>query len=139
MRATLAEAVTSIKFYLYRSLRRRLQRIQEKYSFGETPQELDDDEAGLATLAEETVQIEAESRDLLSRRLHELLTQLPKRQIEALTLYYYDDFSIREIAQLMDINEKSVRNFLHRGLTVLRQNRNWLIGSLLICWLLLTQ
>ncbi len=134
-RATLVQDIISIKFYLYRSLRRRLQRIQGKYQLGDDIQEFDD-ESGLTTLAEETVQIEQESRDLLSRRLQELLTQLPKRQIEALTLYYYDDFSVREIAQIMDVNEKSVRNFIHRGLTILRQNRNWLIGSLLISWLL---
>lgn len=134
MRSTLATDIVSIKFYLYRSLRRRLQRIQNKYSSGESIEELDND--NLITFAEDVTQIEQESHDLLSRRLQELLTQLPKRQVEALTLYYYDDFSIREIAQVMDVNEKSVRNFIYRGLTLLRQNRNWLIGSLLIFWLL---
>ncbi|MBD2757193.1 RNA polymerase sigma factor [Spirosoma sp. BT704] len=139
MRATLSREITSIKFYLYRALRRRLQRIQGKYQLGEDIQEIYDDETTLTVINEETVQIEEESRDLLRRRLQELLTQLPKRQVEALTLYYYDDFGIREIAQIMDVNEKSVRNFLHRGLKALRHNRNWLIGSLLILLFLINQ
>lgn len=134
MRATLSREITSIKFYLYRALRRRFQRIQGKYQFSEDIQDAED---SITAINEETVQIEQESRDLLRRRLQELLTQLPKRQVEALTLYYYDDFGIREIAQIMDVNEKSVRNFLHRGLKSLRQNRNWLIGSLLVFWYLI--
>ncbi|GAB4004374.1 sigma-70 family RNA polymerase sigma factor [Spirosoma migulaei] len=136
MRATLSEEIISIKFYLYRSLRRRIHRMQGKYQTGERIEELVDDDTTPTSVTEETTQIEQESRDLLSRRIQELLTQLPKRQVEALTLYYYDEFSIAEIAQLMDVNEKSVRNFIHRAITSLRQNRNWLIGSLLIFWLL---
>ncbi|QHW01544.1 sigma-70 family RNA polymerase sigma factor [Spirosoma endbachense] len=137
MRATLSEDINSIKFYLYRSLRRRIHRMQDKYQTAESIDDMADDEKTPMAIAEETVQIEQESRDLVSRRIQELLTHLPKRQVEALTLYYFDDFGISEIAQIMDVNEKSVRNFIHRALTSLRQNRNWLIGSLLIFWLLL--
>ncbi|MFD2932810.1 RNA polymerase sigma factor [Spirosoma flavum] len=137
MRATLLEDITSIKFYLYRSLRRRMHRMQGKYQIGENIDEITDEEGTPTTSTEETVRIEQESRELLTRRIQELLAHLPKRQVEALTLYYYDDFGINEIAQIMDVNEKSVRNFIHRALTSLRQNRNWLIGSLLIFWLLL--
>jgi RNA polymerase sigma factor (sigma-70 family) len=137
MRATLSEDINSIKFYLYRSLRRRIHRMQDKYQTAGSIDDMADDENTPMSIAEETVQIEQESRDLVSRRIQELLTHLPKRQVEALTLYYFDDFGISEIAQIMDVNEKSVRNFIHRALTSLRQNRNWLIGSLLIFWLLL--
>ncbi|QIP18048.1 RNA polymerase sigma factor [Spirosoma aureum] len=137
MRATLSEDINSIKFYLYRSLRRRIHRMQDKYQTAESIDDMADDEKTPMSIAEEAVQIEQESKDLVSRRIQELLTHLPKRQVEALTLYYFDDFGISEIAQIMDVNEKSVRNFIHRALTSLRQNRNWLIGSLLIFWLLL--
>lgn len=138
MRASLSEDILSIKFYLYRSLRRRIQRIQGKYQSSENIDEIADEEATPMSITEETVQIEQESKAMLTRRIQELLAHLPKRQAEALTLYYYDDFSISQIAQIMDVNEKSVRNFIHRALTSLRQNRNWLIGSLLISWLLLS-
>ncbi|GAB4040009.1 RNA polymerase sigma factor [Spirosoma jeollabukense] len=138
MRASLAEEIVSIKFYLYRSLRRRIQRIQGKYQSSENIDEIANEDGTPTSTAEETVQIEQESKAMLTRRIQELLAHLPKRQVEALTLYYYDDFSISQIAQIMDVNEKSVRNFIHRALTSLRQNRNWLIGSLLISWLLLS-
>lgn len=136
MRASLSEEIIAIKFYLYRSLRRRIQRMQGKYQSSENIDEIADDDSTPTARAEETIQIEQESSELLTRRMQELLAHLPKRQVEALTLYYYDDFGISEIAQIMDVNEKSVRNFIHRALTSLRQNRNWLIGSLLIFGLL---
>ncbi|GAB4022026.1 RNA polymerase sigma factor [Spirosoma koreense] len=138
MRSTLSDDIGSVKFYLYRSLRRRIHRMQGKYPSGENIDELADHHNAPTAVTEEAVQIQQESQELVSRRIQELLTHLPKRQVEALTLYYYDEFSIAEIAQLMDVHEKSVRNFIHRALTSLRQNRNWLIGSLLIFWLLLS-
>ncbi|WP_317166513.1 RNA polymerase sigma factor [Spirosoma terrae] len=138
MHATLSADINSIKFYLYRSLRRRIHRMQEKYHSDERIDEVADEATTPISATEESIQIEQESRVLLHKRIQELITNLPKRQAEALTLYYFDDFSIHDIAQIMDVNEKSVRNFIHRALTSLRQNRNWLIGSLLILWLLMS-
>lgn len=138
MHATLSADINSIKFYLYRSLRRRIHRMQEKYQSDERIDEVADEATTPISATEESIQIEQESRVLLHKRIQELIANLPKRQAEALTLYYFDDFSIHDIAQIMDVNEKSVRNFIHRALTSLRQNRNWLIGSLLILWLLMS-
>ncbi len=36
-------------------------------------------------------------------------------------LYYYQDFSYAQIADILAINEQSVRNLLQRGLHKLRQ------------------
>jgi len=42
--------------------------------------------------------------------------------LEAITLRYYENFGIEEIASIMDISEKTVRNTLHNSLTLLRKN-----------------
>ncbi|CAG4990920.1 hypothetical protein DYBT9275_00640 [Dyadobacter sp. CECT 9275] len=66
--------------------------------------------------------------------MKELLSQLPERQVEAITLRYFDGFSVDEIAQIMGVTDKSVRNFLYKALFSLRQTREVLISSILIVW-----
>ena len=55
--------------------------------------------------------VERESSTLLTQRLNSLLGQLPARQIEAITLRYYDEFSFAETAQIMGVSEKCGQEF----------------------------
>lgn len=45
----------------------------------------------------------------------ELLTNLPHRQKAALLLHYYLDLPVREVAQVMEIPEGTVKTLIHRG------------------------
>ena len=54
-----------------------------------------------------------------------------------ITLRYFDEFSMDEIAEIMNVNEKSVRNFIYKALTSLRQSREMLLISSLIFWMLI--
>lgn len=49
------------------------------------------------------------------------LTNLPPQQQQALILRYMQNFSHKEIAQIMDKTEGAVKQLLHRGLTCLRE------------------
>jgi RNA polymerase sigma-70 factor (ECF subfamily) len=61
----------------------------------------------------------AERRDL-SNSMRSALLGLPDTQRRALTLFYFDDLSVVEIAQAMVTSEQSVRALLKRGRMALR-------------------
>ena len=132
LRNNLTENITSIKFYLYRALRRRINIGQDKFPVTEEITFIDDHEVPANGTNSETIFIEGESKNILEKRLQGLIAKLPERQVEALTLRYFDDFSIEEIAQIMGVNDKSVRNFIYKALTSLRQNREFILPTVLI-------
>jgi RNA polymerase sigma factor (sigma-70 family) len=120
----------SIKFYLYRSLRNRIIRNSEKNNhvaidfadlFGNI----------IGELSFEDDLITNEQLNEQQQRLKQAIKQLPKRQQEIIQLRYYHDFSLDEIADVMHINNQSVRNLLHRAITELRQH----FTLLLLFWL----
>ncbi|WP_229208828.1 RNA polymerase sigma factor [Dyadobacter luticola] len=137
LRGTLTENVTSVKFYLYRALRRRIHLAQDRFPITQELTLLDDEDTPANLADSESILIDLESSSIRAKRVREMLANLPERQIEALTLRYFDDFSIEEIAGIMGVSDKSVRNFIYKALTSLRQNRQILIiSSLIICMLL---
>ena len=138
LRHNLSDNIISVKFYLYRAIRRRIHLAHEKFPLTEEITSMHDHEFPVNLSNTETSLIEHESSSLRSTKIRKLLSELPERQIEALTLRYFDDFAIDEIALIMGVSEKSVRNFIYKALTSLRQNRQILIvSSLIICLLLI--
>lgn len=137
LRHNLAGNVTSVKFYLYRALRRRIHKAHDKFPLTEELHSLADHSLLVNIQDSETQLIDLESSALRASRVRKLLSELPERQMEALTLRYFDDFGIDEIAQIMNVSEKSVRNFIYKALTSLRQKRQTLLlPGLIICMLL---
>jgi RNA polymerase sigma factor (sigma-70 family) len=136
LRQNLSGNVISVKFYLYRALRRRIHLAHSKFPETREISAMYDHEEPVSMFNSETTLIENESSSVLAARIQQLLSVLPERQIEALTLRYFDDFSIAEIALIMGVNEKSVRNFIYKALTSLRQNSQSLVASALIPCLL---
>ncbi len=134
LRQTLADA-DSVKFYLFRSLRRQIRHLREKQqrynallpSFVTASQPAPDQPL-----------IELEQEEQLTRRLTQLLQELPQRQLEVVVLRYYENFKTDQIAAIMGITEKSVRNTLHKALTHLRQQAQYLAPFLgwLMLWLM---
>ena len=110
--------VANVKYYLFRSLRRELHRLSDRQKRFER---VDMD----TLLASYDLPLEASApgdEDELAGKLAGILKKLPKRQYEAILLRYYEDFSILEIATLMGISAKTVRNTLFNALTQLRQD-----------------
>ena len=135
MRQNLAD-VDSVKFYLFRSLRRQLHRLTEKekrlFDTNATPVDASDHHTV------EQVIVEQEQGQQLIQRLTAALSQLPQRQLEVVSLRFYENFKTDEIAAIMGITEKSVRNTLHKALTHLRDQAHLLapLLGLLALWLI---
>ncbi len=129
LKGGISEEVGSVRFYLYRSLRRRIHQALRKECY-ENP--ADYEKILPAQTSHEFSIIQDEASVLQKERLNELIRRLPQRQVEALTLKYFEDFSIGEIACIMEVSEKSVRNFLYKAMVTLRDNRHWLVFSALI-------
>ncbi|AKU19175.1 hypothetical protein VV02_21470 [Luteipulveratus mongoliensis] len=56
-------------------------------------------------------------RDLL----RSMVTTLPRQQRVIVALRYYEDQSVKEVAQIMEISEAAVRSSCHKALTSLRE------------------
>jgi RNA polymerase sigma factor (sigma-70 family) len=110
----------SIRFYLYVSLRNRILRNIEKHNHTSIDtQNLFENIIGVLSVEDELISTEQYSEQII--QLKRAIRQLPKRQQEIIQLRYYHDFSFEEIAEMMQINNQSVRNLLHRAITELRQ------------------
>jgi RNA polymerase sigma-70 factor (ECF subfamily) len=57
----------------------------------------------------------------LSRRMDQLLGELPPLQRAALTLFYYEDRPVAEIARMLDLPENTVKTHMSRGRAALRE------------------
>lgn len=113
--------VSLIKAYLFKSLRRDLNRIPY------TPVLKKESEAILLSsqsgivFSPEDVVVEDEKRQYLQQQIADVLNKLPARQREAVYLKYYEGLEYREIAQIMGVHYQSVINFLYKAMTVLKK------------------
>lgn len=123
LRKTLTPEVTSVKFYLFRALRRRIHRAQLSVPATQEISETYEQEAPLITRSSENDLIEHETRQRLTGWLHSSVAQLPNRQAEVITLRYFEEFTIPETARIMGVSQKSVRNFIYKALCTLRETR----------------
>jgi RNA polymerase sigma-70 factor (ECF subfamily) len=105
---------TSIKYYLFRSLRRRLHKLADIRPVPAA--------STLQTESIEDLKIKKEEHLQLLHRLQLLMSRLPERQQEVIRLRFYDNFSWEEIAGILQINEQSVRNLVQRAIIKLRES-----------------
>ncbi len=57
----------------------------------------------------------------LRERIAELVEKLPPRERMAFVLKHFEELKIREISQMMEISEGTVKSFLHRAVVTLRE------------------
>lgn len=119
-RAQLA-STSSIKFYLFRALRFKIQR-NKKTSHSEQMDPIEDYLSLLTSSSHEDLYIHNEIQILQLANIKDTLEKLPLRQKEAINLRYYHQFSNEEIAQIMDINYHSACKFIYAGLKNLKEN-----------------
>lgn len=66
---------------------------------------------------------EAEAVDIAEQMdVADALDLLPEKYKTALMLRFYQDFTVKQIANVMDCPEGTVKTSLHRGLTLLKKN-----------------
>jgi RNA polymerase sigma-70 factor (ECF subfamily) len=118
-RTNLSE-VNEVKFYLFRSLKNRILRQLEKDVFDKS-EDVDVYLDFLNSISEEQKKIDSEQFDANLDTLQRAIAHLPIRQQEVINLKYYHDFTLDEIAKLMDVNKQSVSNLLFRSYAILRK------------------
>lgn len=126
MRQNLADT-SSIKYYLFRSLRRKIHRLSEGERIFDSFHEIDQDTRIPFVLSDETLRIECETMEEQIQALQKALLKLPTRQIEAIRLRFFDGFELYEVANIMQMNEQSVRNLIQRSIHKLRLSFDLLV------------
>ncbi len=110
-----------VKFYLLKSLRRKIHRQSLKQQWLTDEEELDFEAENLGELSIEQQIIEVETSEALLRQLNTELSILPKRQQEIIYLKFYENLDNESIAQVMSISRQAVANLLYRTLKELRE------------------
>ena len=108
----------SIRFYLFKVLRRKIYRNLDLKT------DYQADFTGLIWENEGSIEnliIDNESQAERLKALTDAIQQLPPRQREVIELRFYHGFSYEQIAEITEINFQSVHNNMHRALTNLRQ------------------
>lgn len=122
-RATLGDT-NAIKYYLFKSLRRRVIEVLEKQSKAAQESRAVADSYHhdeLATASQEVNIIEAETSIAKNRRLAEAIENLPPRQKEAIYLLYFSKLEYEEIAAIMSLSIRTVYNQIHTAIQTLRR------------------
>jgi RNA polymerase sigma factor (sigma-70 family) len=118
-RANLGD-VRSVKVYLFTAFRRLLIdksrhfKVEEAYTAAFNPTDRWENSPEDDFLFEEKRLTDAQ-------KLKKAILKLPNRVREAVTLRYFEEMSYADIAQIMDLKERTVYNFVHEGLTLLRR------------------
>jgi RNA polymerase sigma-70 factor (ECF subfamily) len=129
--------VNEVKFYLFRSLKNRIVRQLEKDIFDKS-EDIDTYLDFLISISDEQKKIDSEQYDADLETLQKAIAHLPIRQQEVINLKYYHDFTLDEIAKLMDVNKQSVSNLLFRSYTTLRSIiKSWTISIFFLKYFIL--
>lgn len=114
---------SSIKFYLYRSLKRKLIRVLERRKKQEgSTHEIKENFNLSFVFSHEMVIIEQQCAEETKNNLSKAIAGLTNRQKEALFLKFYEGLTNEQIASIMALNSQSVYNIIHQALKVLRQS-----------------
>ncbi len=114
--------VHSVKYYLFVWLKRKIvKKLIEQRKVPVVSNVLEEYTFEIVFSPESTLIAEQFSEEQQRSLLH-ALNQLTRRQKEAITLRFYDGFSYEEIATLLSMNTKSVRNIIYRAMLILRKN-----------------
>lgn len=110
------ENTNNIKSFLFVSLKNRLISIMRHESHG---QELTSD--FLLYVDTSDVLDNEEEQKHYEKQVNELLSLLTNRQREAIYLYYIQNLSNKEVAQILNITPKSTRNIIYSAVKKMRE------------------
>jgi len=114
--------VTKIKGYLFRAVQREILKNVKKDARPDGFDEEYLENNFQIEVSPETSMIRNESALERKESLQSALNQLTSRQRKALLLFYEDELSYKEIAELMNFSEvKSARKLIYRALSALKE------------------
>jgi RNA polymerase sigma factor (sigma-70 family) len=111
----------SIKFYLFKSLRRRIISTQEETVRLNKKNEGVTTGQEMAEFSYEHLLVSRQVEEEQQERLVNSLNALTKRQREAIILKFYDNLSFQEVAEVMSLNIKSTYNLISKAIEVLKE------------------
>ncbi len=109
----------SVKFYLFRVLRRKI--TQSPLARKITDCGIEAMEQNFFSGSVESQLIAVESEGNRKKMLGRALLKLPPRQQEVVNLRFFNEFNHQQIADIMDISIQSVHNTLQKSMKGLRQ------------------
>lgn len=110
-----------VKFYLLKSLRRKIHRESNRRQWTSDEGDLDfEAESAVHDSIEQQI-IEIESNEEQTRLLNHHVNLLSKRQQEAIYLKFYENLDNESIAQVMSISRQAVANILYRSIRDLKE------------------
>jgi len=114
-------AVHSVRYYLYKRLKRKIikklidrrkaplvNNVLEEYNF-------------TIVFSKESELISQQFSECQQRKLLNALNALTRRQKEAITLRFYDGLTNQEVAGLLSMDTRSVRNLIYRAMLTLKK------------------
>ena len=114
--------VESVKYYLFVWLKRKIvKKIMDARKVpmvNNLPEGYDFE----IVFSHESRLIDSQFSEEQQRNLLKALNKLTRRQKEAITLRFYDGFTHQQIAELLSVDSKSVRNIIYRAMLVLRKD-----------------
>jgi RNA polymerase sigma factor (sigma-70 family) len=110
-----------VKYYLLKSLRRKLSRSVHKKRYSLVQREFEFENLFNEIPSVETNIIVKENLSELALKMRRLLANLSKRQQEVIYLRFYMDADIEEIAEITSLNRQSVYNLLHDAIKKLKK------------------
>lgn len=121
---------TSIRFYLLKSLRNRLNVTYRKtmpFVSGWDSGDLEHPFSVEPSAEQRLVELDID--DELREKVQQALAQLSPRQREILYLRYFNDLSYEQICEVMNINYQTARSQIYNALKVLRAHwkSDWLL------------
>ncbi|MDN5202128.1 RNA polymerase sigma factor [Fulvivirgaceae bacterium BMA10] len=114
--------VHSLKYYLFKRLKRKI--IKKLIDDRKAPidRNILEDYDFKIVFSHEAELISQQITKEQQTKLLKALNQLTRRQKEAITLRFFDGFSNEEVASLLAMNTKSVRNLIYRAMVVLKKH-----------------
>lgn len=110
----------AIKFYLFKSLRRKLIRLKGKSEnrlFGKLSPDYDEEVCPSPEFIMISEQVSSEKKE----KLLAMLNTLTRRQQEVVFLRYFDELNCDQIAMVMELSKQAVYNLLHHALERLKK------------------
>jgi len=115
--------VKNITAYLYKILYRLIRKKVEYSLKFSSIHENNEIKNWQISISKDIKFIEAEHKKEQNKKLERSLNNLSDKQRQALLLYYYEGFTHQEIADIMDLkNKSSVRKLIYRALGSLKDN-----------------
>ncbi|WP_254562094.1 RNA polymerase sigma factor [Dyadobacter diqingensis] len=109
-----------VKFYLLKSLRRKIHRESLKQPWLSDEDDMDFESENLGENSIEQQIIEIETNEAMLKMLNQQINLLTKRQQEIIYLRFFENLDNESIAQVMSISKQSVANLLYRTIQELK-------------------